>query len=120
MKHTSERTFTDLGCGIGTKLAFMHHLGYRVIGVDIHAPYLVAAHELVPEAELHHSDIRDFAEIPAGIVFMYRPMVSEQDEEELERHVLEHMQPGSILMLPARHVELEGAMQTRPFVWRRD
>ena len=100
---TDCRVFLDLGCGIGSKLALMHHLGWAVHGVDHHRPYVQAARELVPEAAVEHADIRDLDRLDADLVYMYRPARSDQLETELEQHVLERVAPGTVMFWPLRH-----------------
>lgn len=99
---TTGRRFLDVGCGIGTKLALMHVLGWQVAGIDRHEPYIAVARELVPEATLTQADLRDVDCFDADLVYMYRPGVSEQMASALERHVIERMRPGSLLFLPTR------------------
>lgn len=100
--HQTGRRFLDVGCGIGTKLALMHALGWEVAGVDRHEPYLAAAAEMVPEADLRLADLFDLDGFDADLVYMYRPAVSDRLAEEAERHVIAGMSPGSLLFLPTR------------------
>lgn len=101
ISHTKGLRFADLGCGIGTKLAFMHALGFEVFGVDHVHHYIEAARELIPQAHLTEGDIRDYNP-DADIVFMYRPARSDDLEEEMEQTVAARMRPGSVLYLPVR------------------
>ncbi len=105
---TEGRRFLDLGCGIGSKLALMHALGWSVEGVDHHEPYVEAARELVPEATVEHGDIRDLSSIDTDLVYMYRPARSDELEVELEQHVLSIVPAGTVCFFPFRH---------RPEVW---
>lgn len=100
---TEGRRFLDLGCGIGTKLAIMHGLGWDVTGVEHHAPYVEAARELIPEASVHLGDICDLVPIEADLVYMYRPAVSDDLEAEVERVVLDWGKPGTVMFWPFRH-----------------
>lgn len=100
---TDGRRFLDLGCGIGSKLALMHALGWQAAGVDRHRPYVDAARDLVPEATVEHTDIRDLHDIDADVVYMYRPARSDELEDELERHVLRTARPGTVMFFPFRH-----------------
>lgn len=101
---TSGRRFLDVGCGIGTKLALMHVLGWQVAGIDRHLPYLEVAHDLVPEATLTHADLRDVEMFDADLVYMYRPGVTEDTAAALERHVAQRVVPGTLLFLPTRRL----------------
>ncbi len=105
------RTFLDVGCGIGRCLALAACLGWNVSGIDRHQPYLVSASDLVPEALLTHADAFDVQSFDADVVYLYRPMVSADNEADLERHVIERMIPGAILFLGTTDppVELEAA-----------
>lgn len=93
------REFLDVGCGIGRNLVLAHYLGWRVAGVDIHRPYIEAAKELVPEAELLHSDAFNVSFFDADVVFVNRAMVSAEAQARLQDHVIRRMRPGSLLML---------------------
>lgn len=98
------RRFLDVGCGIGDKLALMHHLGWQVAGIDRHPPYVDAARELVPEADVSCGDAMDADSFDADLVYMYRPAVADALEERLEAHVLERIRPGTVCFFPTRRV----------------
>lgn len=118
MRLTSGRRFIDIGCGIGTKLALMHCLGWQVAGLDRHLPYIETARELVPEADLIHADLREIDRFDADLVYMYRPGVSEELEAELERHVTERMQPANMLFLPDRDLDaIDGMVKLSRWLW---
>jgi SAM-dependent methyltransferase len=99
---TSGRRFLDVGCGIGSKLVLMHYLGWETAGIDRHEPYLDAARELVPEADLTLADAFDLDSFETDVLYMYRPMVSDADEDRLEAHVLSRLRPGTVCFLPVR------------------
>lgn len=96
------RRFLDVGCGIGTKLLFMHYLGWQVAGIERHPPYAHAARLLVPEAEVTPLDAFDVESFDADIVYAYRPCIADDLQERLEDHIIRRMPPGSVLLLPAR------------------
>ncbi len=100
------RRFLDVGCGIGTKLALMHELGWDVSGIDRHEPYVEAARELMHERprSVTHGDAFDFEVFDADLVYMYRPMKSEDDTDALEQHVARRLPAGAVLFLPTRDV----------------
>ena len=100
---TAGRRFLDIGCGIGTKLAVMHALGWTVAGVEKRKRYVNAAAELVPEAVIVHADVLDVDRFDADLVYMYRPAVADELESRVEAHVLGRVTPGSVLFWPYRH-----------------
>lgn len=102
IRYAPGNRFLDLGCGIGTKLAFMHGIGYQVTGIDRVSHYIEAARELIQEATLIEADIFDLASFDADIIFMYRPARDDQLEDALERHVVAGMNLGAVLFLPVR------------------
>ncbi len=119
MEHARGKRFLDLGCGIGTKLAFMQALGWEVSGVDRWLGYVKAAREMMPETEIIHADIRELAELPADVIYMYRPARSDELEAEIETHVVKLMEPGMVLFLPARDGMGLGLESLGPEVWRK-
>jgi SAM-dependent methyltransferase len=102
--HAPGRRFLDIGCGIGTKLALMFHLGYEVAGIDRRQDYIGAAHELVPEATLTCVDAFDVERFDADIVYMYRPAKSDELEDALEAHVCSRLRHDTVLVLPTRTI----------------
>ena len=110
------RRFLDVGCGIGTKLAFMLGMGWDVAGIDRHKPYLDAAGELCPGAALTCADARDVEFFDADIVYMYGPARDEPLRTEIERHVIERIAPGTVLVVPTRKLRF-GLRQLAPEVW---
>lgn len=92
------RTLMDIGCGIGTNLLMAFVMGWNVVGVDRHLPYLEVARALVPEARLIHSDAFDLTSFDADVIYVYRPMVSGDDQRRLESHIASRMRPGSIML----------------------
>ena len=96
------RRFLDVGCGIGTKLLFMHYLGWKVAGIERHPPYAHAARSLVPEAHVQTVDVFDLGEFDADVVYSYRLGVTEALQAEVEAHITARMRPGTVLLLPGR------------------
>lgn len=96
------RRFLDVGCGIGTKLAFMHYLGWQVAGIDRHSPYIETAEKVAPFAQLTTADAFDVQEFDADLVYAYRPCVHEDLQLQLEDHLAAHMDAGAVLWLPCR------------------
>ena len=58
------------------------------------------------------ADAFDLDEFPADVVYLYRPLVRDDDEARLEDHVIRGMIPGSLLYLattePPRPLERVG------------
>lgn len=100
---TDGRTFLDVGCGIGTKLAIMYSLGWTVTGIDHHLPYVEAARELVPEATVEHGEILEQTTFQSDLVYLYRPARPLDLEIELEQYVLDRVSPGTVCFFPLRH-----------------
>lgn len=104
--HVQGKRFLDVGCGIGTKVAIMHELGWETSGIERNGPYVKAARELMHERPLSisHADAFDVDTFDADLVYMYRPMKSDEDEARLEAHVAAGLGPGTVLFLPVRDV----------------
>lgn len=112
------RTFLDIGCGIGTKLAFMSVLGWRVWGIDRHQPYIDIARELVPEAMLECCDVRELTSLRADVIYMYHPAIAEELEQEVETHLATLMEPGTVIFAPHRNLAYLGLESLEHDVWR--
>lgn len=98
------KNFIDLGCGIGTKLSLMFSLGWKVSGIDFYERYIEICKEFIPEANTSVQDIRDLKKLDYDVIYMYRPALSDEDEDEIEQHVVSLMNQGSILYLPLRKI----------------
>jgi SAM-dependent methyltransferase len=117
-RETPGRRFCDLGCGIGSKLVLALALGWQVSGVERHRPYLDAARDLVPEAELVEAEIGDLDSFEADLLYMYRPYVQLTDQQQLERYVVDRCHPGTLLFLPGRPGASIDAEQVTASLWR--
>ena len=93
----------DLGCGLGRNLSIAHHLGWQVAGIDHNPQYAAAASELLPEADVRVADILDEQDFDADVVYMYRPARGDELEGKVETHVLERVNPGTVMFWPTRH-----------------
>lgn len=89
-------SFIDVGCGIGTKLAIAHYLGWTVAGVERHADYADAARRLVPEARITTGDALDVDLTEFDVVYSYRLMVDLDQQHELNRAIVAKMRPGAL------------------------
>jgi SAM-dependent methyltransferase len=97
--------FLDVGCGIGTKLCFMAHMGFTVKGVEKNPLYAEAARELCPEADILCVDAFDLADrefMRTDILYVYRPMKDDQAQADLERHLLTLTDAGTACFFPGR------------------
>ncbi len=99
----SGKRFLDIGCGIGSKLAIMKQLGFDVAGIERFGPYAETARTLMDgQAEIVHANALDLDVFDADLVYMYRPMKSDEDEDRLEQHVRERVTAGTVLFFPTR------------------
>jgi SAM-dependent methyltransferase len=105
---TEGRRFLDVGCGIGTKLAYMRYLGWEVAGIERHEPYAQAA-RVISEAEVAVADVFEVETFDADVVYSYRLGVTEETQGRVEAHLLGRMRPGAVLVLPTRPPEVRVA-----------
>ena len=101
-QYAKGKRFMDVGCGMGTKLAFMHYMGWQVYGVERFGPYADVAHRFVPEASIAVYDAFDIADFDADVVYSYRCCRTDETEFALESHIAENLSPGTVLWLPVR------------------
>lgn len=100
----SNRSFLDVGCGVGSKVHLTRMLGWTYLcGFDIYAPYVEAARILCPwpECDLSVCDAYEFTEYTKyDVVYMYRLCVDDKEEKELEHFIASRMKPGSLAFFP--------------------
>lgn len=120
-EHASGRRFLDVGCGLGTKLAFMHYMGWKVFGIDRWPAYIEVAKEFVPEATLTCIDAGSVDKFDADVVYSYRPVVRDVEEWALENHIAGGMKPGALLWLPCRNAQtpVSGCEKITTDIWVR-
>jgi SAM-dependent methyltransferase len=95
----------DLGCGLGTELAFMAHRGFTAIGVDLSPVALARARAYCPDVRFVQADVLNlpftsgtFDVLLDRGCFHYVPLHSrEQYEQEAHRM----LRPGGHLLLRA-------------------
>jgi SAM-dependent methyltransferase len=93
---TGNETFLDVGCGIGGKLRLAEALGWNVCGVERWEPY--AQHAIKAGFRVAVRDAALYETYDKfDVVYMYRPMIQEDDERDLTKHIVEQMKPGAIL-----------------------
>jgi SAM-dependent methyltransferase len=94
---TVGRRFLDVGCGIGRAMLIAQLMGWDVTGLERHRPYIEAGRELVPEATFIAGEADDFAGYGGfDVVYSYRLCVNDEDQDQLERRILDRMRPGAI------------------------
>ena len=96
------RRLLDIGCGIGRNAALAHHLGWQVSGIDRNAEYIAVAKEFLPEGNFAVVDAFCVEYFDCDLLYMYRPMKSDEDEQILEEHVLSRLRSGTVVFLPMR------------------
>jgi trans-aconitate methyltransferase len=110
-------TFIDLGCGIGTKLAIAHWLGWDVTGVERHSDYAAVARKVVPEAKVYVGDAWTFEGLAAfDIVYSYRLMVDLARQDELNSSIVAQMRPGTLFFCAGS--DPHGLIEVGAGVWR--
>ncbi len=111
--------YLDIGCGIGTKLALMFHLGFKVTGIDHNQAYLQAAKELCPEATLILGDLFSVTSFDFDIIYFYRPARSDELQRKVDRHIISHASRASIVYAPERVFDISLPVEELGrFVWR--
>lgn len=99
---TEGRRLLDVGCGAGRNLALAYALGFSVGGIERHLPLAEAARELLPEATILYANALDVHEFDCDVLYMYRPAKADELEEQLEQHVRERVNPGTVMFWPLR------------------
>lgn len=94
----------DLGCGTGVPSArTLTAAGHDVVGVDVSATMLELAATQVPDAELHHLDVRDYQAGPASfdavVSFFCLLMIPPADVAEMFTRVAAWLRPGGYFQL---------------------
>jgi SAM-dependent methyltransferase len=96
----SNRTFLEVGCGIGTKCLIAADAGLAVYGFDRVPEYTAEARRLGVEAWVGLAqEFTGYGRF--GLVYFNHPMVCGpgcEDEAELEHLIHQQMAPGSVLM----------------------
>lgn len=105
---TRDRTFLDVGCGIGTKLALASCLGFEVSGIEIRADYAEVARRLVPEARIAVANALEVDAFTADVVYAHRCCLYDDEQRVLERRIAAGMDRGALLVLPHGSQEHHG------------
>jgi SAM-dependent methyltransferase len=93
---SGEESFLDVGCGIGGKLRLAEAMGWHASGIERWEPY--AKHAIGAGFKVTVMDAAMYDGYDKfDVVYVYRPMVQEDDERGLTKVIVERMKPGAIL-----------------------
>jgi SAM-dependent methyltransferase len=103
------RSFLDVGCGPGTKMALARHFyGLEVSGIEIDP-------QMASQARKHGSVVTgDALSVPPGfysgwdLIWLYRPFRDSTLERQLEERIMREMKPGQILAGASWETDLAG------------
>jgi SAM-dependent methyltransferase len=114
------RRFLDVGCGFGTKLAYMNYLGWETAGIDKWPHYIDGARELCPFSTVTLADLFDIDIFDADVVYTYRPGRTDETQAKVEEHIVSQMPPGALLFLACRQPDQALPLQhIAGEIWRR-
>lgn len=109
IRHASGSRYLEVGCGIGTKMIIAQAAGLEVHGIESREQYVATARHLCPEATIEIADARHYGNYRAfDIVFCYRPLISEDGMERLERFLDAELDKNVVLILPYRSMHPYG------------
>lgn len=93
--------FLDLGCGAGTKLSMLHHLGWKgLAGVEINPRLATLAGQLNPESTIAVGDAFDVDCSGHRVVYSYRLCQDDDRQRELGEHIADTADPGTLVFYP--------------------
>ncbi len=117
---TPGRSYLEIGCGIGTKMAIVAQMGFEVYGIEIRPQYIAIAHHLCPEATIVQADASGWDEYGRfDLIYSYRPFIQDSRQDEFDRYQTECIRSGSILISPGRDLSWGPWESLAPDVWRR-
>jgi SAM-dependent methyltransferase len=100
----------DVGCGAGDKLLAFNELcnELTITGIEHHPVMAKVARYVAPFANVIEGDafLQDFGEY--DLVYMYRPIPDRFLQAQLQRHVMNTMRPGAILVVQLQEYEWGG------------
>ncbi len=92
-----DKTFLDVGCGIGTKCLLAKDRGLEVHGVEWVPEYVAEARQL--GVRVYEADIRNWPDYDKfGIVYLNCPFKDNEEEAEFERWLQDAIRSGSVLI----------------------
>tara|TARA_Y100000034_G_scaffold129783_1_gene186909 strand:+ start:443 stop:1054 length:612 start_codon:yes stop_codon:yes gene_type:complete len=91
------KKFLDIGCGIGTKVMLADVL-FDAHGLELNEEYLRVA-DLIGCRNVWQADAMEYVEYgDYDILYFYAPFREDILQNRFERHVYQHMSPGTILI----------------------
>jgi SAM-dependent methyltransferase len=124
-----DRTFIDIGCGMGTKLFVAHKLfhsyspaKFSITGIDITKQYVKAVEDILAaqvdpfygssrsnlgNISVHVADGRTFDYSPFNIIYFYCPMLEREQEFKLERQIMRTAQKGAYVLANNNQTQYE-------------
>jgi SAM-dependent methyltransferase len=95
-------TFLDAGCGIGSKMFLAQALGYQVAGIEREPAYAAAA----ICSGVHIADATEWDGYGAyDVVYSYRLCVEEEQQSQLEKHIISNLKPGALFFCAGRKLD---------------
>ena len=96
----------DVGCGGGTKSAYLTEKGFRVVGIDFSERMIEIAHKEVPEAEFAVMDMGDLSRLGREFdgVFAQASLLHIQKKEahSIFREFLSRLKPNGYLYVAVK------------------
>lgn len=97
-EHTQGNKLLIVGSGLGRFAALAGRLGWLVKGIEIRASFTEISHELYPEIPVQVADAFDYDEYDQfDVVYYYRPLVSSDEQAQLNSMIISRMRPGALL-----------------------
>ncbi|MHC4548293.1 MAG: class I SAM-dependent DNA methyltransferase [Planctomycetota bacterium] len=112
----------DLCCGPGRHALELHRRGFKVTGVDLHAPYLEQARAQDAEIEWVHCDMREFRREDAfdaaiNLFTSFGFFEDPDDDRRVARNVRASLKPGSGFLIDTLGKEVL-ARKFQPRAWQ--
>lgn len=103
VEHDKKVEFVDVGCGIGSKLAYIKNIGYgypsfNLHGIEITPEYAEVAKKLVPTANIIIGNALEQDYSKYDVIYFYCPLRDHKLETQLEKRIITTSKPGAIIM----------------------
>lgn len=105
--YTNGKSFIDVGCGVGTKVAFANAYGFKATGVEINLEYVKVARTLLPDLSIIHMDARELDYSSFDVIYFYCPMHNHEFELALEKQIYTTAKKGVIILANLKHTREE-------------